>query len=117
MGINEQDIDVSISHITPAGTSVLEDLGASPEFQEKSKLVIRIRKTIDAMGLNQTQAAREMGIKQPEYSNMLRGKLHVFSRERLETCLQRLGHDITVTVSPRHDGPGIRRIEVQSEAA
>lgn len=93
-------------HITPAGTSVLDDLPLDPAFVVKAKLAIRIQKSIAEMDLTQREAAARMGITQPKLSLIARGKLDDISQAKLETCLRALGHDIEIAVGPRHDGVG-----------
>lgn len=93
-------------HITPAGTSVLDDLPLDPAFVVKAKLAIRIQKSIAEMDLTQREAAARMGITQPKLSLIARGKLDDISQAKLETCLRALGHNIEIAVGPRHDGVG-----------
>ena len=98
-------------HITPAGRSVLDDLKLNPGFVVKAKLAIRILKTIKELGLTQREAARRMPITQPRLSSISRGKLDEVSQEKLEECLQALGHDIEIRVGPRREGIGILRVQ------
>ena len=93
-------------HVTPAGTSVLDELGLDPAFVVKAKLAIRIQKSIGEMQLTQREAAARMGITQPKLSLIVRGKLDDISQARLEACLRALGHDIEIAIRPRHDGVG-----------
>ena len=101
---------MTIGHTTPAGTSVLDDLGLDPGFIVKSKLAIRIGKTVEELGLNQRDAALRMGISQPKLSQLTRGKFEGLSQSKLEECLVALGHDITISISSRHEGTGTRRV-------
>jgi predicted XRE-type DNA-binding protein len=76
---------------TPAGVSVLDDLGLDPAFVVKAKLAIRIHLTINELGLNQRDAARRMGISQPKLSQLRRGKFEGLSQAELEDYLVALG--------------------------
>jgi predicted XRE-type DNA-binding protein len=105
-----QSIDVAIRHVTRADGNVLRDLGLDVARAEKAELALRILKTVQDLGLTQTEAAQRMGIKQPRYSKIASGKLEEISRARLEDCLQRLGHDLVLVVKPRHEGVGTRVI-------
>lgn len=98
-------------HRTPAGTSVLDDLGRDPGFIVKAKLAIRIQLTVQELGLNQRDAARLMGISQPKLSQLTRGRFEGLSQAKLEECLVALGHDVITHVGPRHEGTGVRRVE------
>jgi len=53
----------------------------------KADLARVVRKTIRDRGLTQTEAADLLGVKQPDVSDLVRGKLARFSIERLERFL------------------------------
>ena len=97
---------MSEGHRTPAGKNVLEELEVDAGFIAKSTLAIRIMKTIQELGLTQRQAAKRMPITQPRVSAISRGKLDDISQEKLQECLQALGHDVEIRVGPRRDGIG-----------
>jgi predicted XRE-type DNA-binding protein len=101
---------VTQNHVTPAGTSVLDELGLDTGFVVKAKLAIRIQKSIAEMGLTQREAAARMPITQPKLSLLTRGKLDDISQAKLEECLRALGHDIEISISPRHEGAGEVRV-------
>ena len=108
---------MTLTYTTPAGTSVLDDLGLDPGFIVKAKLALRIQLTVGELGLNQRDAARRMGISQPRLSQLTRGKFEGLSQAKLEECLVALGHDVITNIGPRHDGVGARRVEEVREAA
>ena len=107
---------MTIAYSTPAGISVLDDLGLDRGFTIKAKLAIRIQKTVEELGLNQRDAARQMGISQPKLSQLTRGKFEGLSQAKLEECLVALGHDVIINIGPRHAGIGERRVEEQAYA-
>lgn len=83
--------------------NVFEDM-SMPEAQErlaKAELARVIRKAIDARGLTQVEAAQLLGLKQPDVSDLVRGKLARFSRERLERFLNALDLEVRVQVGPK----------------
>lgn len=102
---------MSEGHRTPAGKNVLEELDLDAGFVAKSKLAIRVLKTIKELGLTQREAAKRMPITQPRLSAISRGKLDDISQEKLEECLQVLGHDIEIRVGPRREGIGTLRVQ------
>jgi len=53
---------------------------------------------LESKGLTQTEAAKRMGLKQPDLSAVLNGKFKGFSAERLARCLSALGGDVRLTV-------------------
>lgn len=84
--------------------NVFEDLGFpdAEEHLEKAKLVLAIQRAIEEEGLSQADAAKRLGIDQPQVSRMLRGNFRGYSVHRLYKFLNTFGHDVVVTVSPRH---------------
>lgn len=83
--------------------NVFADLGL-PDAQEmlvKADLAIEINKLIKAKKLNQTQAAKLLGIDQPKISALNSGRLSGFSLERLFRFLNILDKDITIKVSTK----------------
>jgi len=103
---------IGIGYTVPAGESVLDHLGRSPSFAAKAKLAVIIARTIEELGLTQRQVQQRTGIPQARISEICRGKLKDISRERLEDCLQQLGHDVIITIATnRHDGVGELRVE------
>jgi predicted XRE-type DNA-binding protein len=69
--------------------NVFEDMGMqdAEERLAKADLARVVRKTIRDRGLTQTEAADLLGVKQPDVSDLVRGKLPRFSMERLERFL------------------------------
>jgi predicted XRE-type DNA-binding protein len=98
------------NHVTPAGASVLDELGLDTGYVVKAKLAIRIQRSIAEMGLTQREAAARMPISQPKLSLLTRGKLDDISQSKLEDCLRALGHDIEIGISARHGGTGQVRV-------
>ena len=97
-------------HVTQAGQSVLDELGLDQGFLVKAKLAQRLARSIVEMGLSQREAAALLPIAQPKLSLITRGKLDDISQTKLEECLRALGHDIEISISPRHEGAGEVRV-------
>src|SRR5215212_88069 len=83
--------------------NVFEDLGlANPgERLAKAELARVIRKIVRERGLTQAEAASLLGVKQPDVSDLMRGKLARFSMERLERFLNALDMEVRIQVGPR----------------
>ena len=64
----------------------------------KARLVSRIQDRIDERKLSQTEAAKLMGLAQPDLSKILRGRFRGYSVERLMRGLSSLGSDIEIVV-------------------
>lgn len=88
--------------ITKSSGNVYADLGIknSEEHALKAELVRRIAFQLQSEGLSQTEAAKRLGIAQPDVSRMLRGHFQQFSTERLMRFLLALGHDVEIVVKP-----------------
>jgi predicted XRE-type DNA-binding protein len=89
--------------VTTSSGNVFADLGL-PDPEErlaKAELVRGIRKIVTARGLTQREVGGLFGIAQPDVSDLFRGKLARFSRERIERFLVALDMDIEIRVTPR----------------
>jgi len=83
---------------------VFEDLGFPKE--EAAHLLIRadlmhqLKRVIDARRLTQKDAAKTLGVSQPRISDLVRGRIDLFS---IDTLVEMLTHlDVAVTVTTRH---------------
>lgn len=81
--------------LTRSSGSVFRDLGFSPEEAEhlkvRSDLMLSLQKVIAARGLKQGQAAELLGVTQPRVSDLMRGRIDLFSTDALIDMLARLG--------------------------
>ncbi len=93
---NQPDHEVSSSNLF--ADSGLEN---ADEHLLKARLVSRIQDRIDERQLSQTEAAKQMGLAQPDLSNILRGRFRGYSVERLMRGLSSLGSDIEIVVRTR----------------
>ena len=73
--------------ITPSSGNVFTDLGFNEEEAEhlriRSTLMIEVRKLIEERKLTQAGAAKLMGVTQPRISDLVRGKIDLFSIDAL----------------------------------
>ncbi len=94
--------------------NVFADLGL-PEAEAhllKAKLVTRIDKIIRQRGLKQVEAAKLLGLSQPDVSRLLRGSFEEFSMERLLRLLTALGRDVEIVIrEPRSQRQGRLNVE------
>ncbi len=81
--------------IARSSGNVFRDLGFSREEAENLKaradLMIELTKIIEAAGLTQTDAAALLGVTQPRISDLVRGKIELFSIDALVDMLARAG--------------------------
>ncbi|MBA3898168.1 MAG: XRE family transcriptional regulator [Sphingomonadaceae bacterium] len=103
---------MAVRNVTRAEGNIFADLGLSNpgERQAKARLVAVMLRSMRELGLNQTAAARRMGIPQPKLSNMLRGRMEGVSEAKIAECLRMLGHDVDYKVGKRHEGVGQARV-------
>ena len=86
--------------VTRGSSNIFADLGLpnADEHMIKAHVVTFIGKRIEQLGLTQQAAAKRMGVKQPDVSNILRGRFEGFSLERLLGFVRALGSDIEIKV-------------------
>lgn len=93
------------TRVTVSSGNVFEDLGFSLEEAENLKvravLMVSLRQIIDDAGITQAQAAEAFGVTQPRVSDLVRGKIELFSIDTLVNMLAAAGHHVAVSVEPR----------------
>ena len=86
-----------------ASENIFADLGR-PDAEAhyvKAQLVFQMQQIMKARKLSQTAAANLMGIKQPDVSNLLRGRFRGYSIDRILSFLQALDQDIEILIKPK----------------
>jgi len=78
----------------------------------KAGLVVQLGLLIKARKLTQTAAAKRLGVKQPDLSNILRGRFRGYSVERLMRMLTVFEQDIDIMVRPHKKAGKAGRIAV-----
>ena len=78
----------------------------------KAELVTRIDQILRKRRLTQTQAAKLLGLSQPDVSRLLRGDFRDYSVERLLRLLTALGRDVEIVIrEPRKARQGRLSVE------
>jgi predicted XRE-type DNA-binding protein len=92
--------------------NVFADLGLAEaeQLKIKSGLVVEITRAVRRLGLKQEEAGRRMGISQGKVSGMMRGDFSNLSEQKLMECLNRLGYDIEIKLTPAADSVGHRSL-------
>lgn len=87
--------------IIPSTGDVFRDLGfsesESKSLRLRSKLMLQLRDVIDRAGLTQAAAAEMFHVSQPRVSDLVRGKIHLFSLDTLVDMLGNAGIDVEVS--------------------
>ncbi len=80
--------------------NVFADLGLpnAEDLSLQAELTRRVYLRIKEMGLTQVQAAKRLGLKQPDVSRLMGGRHTGFSAERLFRALTALDEDIEIIV-------------------
>jgi predicted XRE-type DNA-binding protein len=67
----------------------------------RADLMIQLQKLITSRGLKQKSAAKVLGVTQPRVSDLLRGRIDLFSTDALIDVLARLDAQVRATVKVR----------------
>ena len=101
--------------VTKSSGNVFADLGVPDAEQHliKAEIVIGIAARIKDRGLTQVEAARKIGLSQPDVSKLLRGNFAGFTLDRLFAFLCALGSDVSIRVAaPKTKKEGHLRLEM-----
>jgi predicted XRE-type DNA-binding protein len=92
----------NVVRVTPSTGNVFRDLGFSNEESEhllvRADLLIQLQKAIASKGLKQAEAAKVLRVTQPRISDLLRGRIDLFSTDALIDMLARLGVGVRLVV-------------------
>ena len=92
----------STVRVTPSTGNVFRDLGFSKEESEhllvRADLLIQVQKAIASRGLKQAEAAKMLRVTQPRVSDLLRGRIDLFSTDALIDMLAKLGVAVRLVV-------------------
>lgn len=85
--------------------NVFTDLGFPKEEAAhlliRADLMIQLKKLIEERGLTQKHAAEVLGVTQPRISDLVRGRIDLFSIDTLVEMLTRLGVAVTLKTKRR----------------
>ena len=94
--------------VIPSSGNVFTDLGFREEEAEhlriRSTLMSALSQVIQDRDLTQAAAAELFGVTQPRISNLVRGKIDLFSIDTLIDMLARCGMHVDVVLSPVRRG-------------
>jgi predicted XRE-type DNA-binding protein len=94
--------------VTQSSGNVFRDLGFPAEEAEhllvRSDLMIKIQKLIVARRLKQAELAKILRVTQPRVSDLLRGRIDLFSTDALIDMLARMGVRVRLVLKPSRRG-------------
>ena len=96
------DIDTSITHITPENGNIFKDLGFKPaeatKLKIKAQLMCQISEWINEKKLKQEEASNLLHVTRPRVSDVMCGKTGKFTIDALVDMLEKTGKHVTVHV-------------------
>lgn len=88
--------------MTRSSGNVFKDVGFSAEEAEylkiRSSMMARLREVVTSRGLTQADAAALFGVTQPRVSDLVRGKIDLFSIDTLIDMLSHAGIKVKFTL-------------------
>jgi predicted XRE-type DNA-binding protein len=97
--------------LTRSSGNVFRDLGFSGDEAEylkvRAELMLNLQKVITLRGLKQAEAARILSVTQPRVSDLMRGRIDLFSIDTLIDMLARLGVRTRIAFQPRRHRVGV----------
>jgi predicted XRE-type DNA-binding protein len=78
--------------------AIEDDPAVAENLKLRSSLMIELKRHIKREGWTQVQAAKAFGVTQPRISNLLRGKINVFSLDLLVKMAAAAGLRVTMRV-------------------
>jgi predicted XRE-type DNA-binding protein len=90
--------------------NVFSDVGLphAEDQQVKAELTRQLHNRIKSLGLTQVQAAKRLGLKQPDVSKLMRGRFTGFSADRLIALLNAVRVDVDIVIRPHEEDNGRR---------
>ena len=112
-------LDGAAIEVEASSGNVFADLGLPhpDERLAKAELVRVVRSAIKGNGWTQRKAATVLGIAESDMSDLMRGKLSRFSRERIDRFLNALDFEVEIRVRHRQAPGGHAGISVVFEPA
>lgn len=99
------------TRVTRSPGNVFRDLGFSTDESEhlrvRSDLMISVQKAIASRRLTQSEIADLLGVTQPRVSDLVRGRLDLFSIETLIDMLAHLGIRVKLVLHPPRKRAGV----------
>jgi len=94
--------------MTRSSGNVFRDVGFAPGEAEhllvRADLMIKVQKLIDSKQLSQAELAKSLRISRPRVSDLLRGRIDLFSTDTLIDILARLGVRVRLVLKPSRHG-------------
>ena len=90
--------------ITKGSANVFEDLGFSAQESQnlllRSQTMVALVQWFEASGMTQVQAANSLGVTQPRFNQLLKGKIRIFSLDALVNMATSAGMRVGLSIRP-----------------
>jgi len=93
--VKHQSAPVSKERFTSVWDAIEDTPRAAASMKVRSELMIKLQETLRRQKLTQVQAAKLLGVTQPRVSDLMRGKIELFSMEMLIDMLTQVGVKVT----------------------
>ena len=94
--------------LTNSAGNVFDDLGfpaaEAENLRIRSDLMVHLINVIESRGLTQLDAAKILGVTQPRVSDLVCGKIDLFTIDMLVKMLALAGAHVSLTVAPASRG-------------
>jgi predicted XRE-type DNA-binding protein len=103
--------------VTAGSGNVFADIGLPDAETElvKAQLTRQISKHIAGLGLTQTNAAKRLGVSQPDVSRLIKNRPTGFSTDRLLAMLNALDLDVDIVLRPTKSARRAARVRIIEE--
>lgn len=108
-----------MSNIEKSTGNVYEDIDRpdAAGMKIKARLATEIMSLVRQKFTSQSEAARCMGIPQPKLSNLLRGNFSGISEAKMIECLNRLGNNVEIVITPARSAIGATSVVCASRTS
>ena len=89
-----------LQHVEAAAWQRILSTEESEHLLVRADLLIQVQKAIASKGLKPAEAAKVLRVTQPRISDLLRGRIDLFSTDALIDMLARLGVGVPLVVKP-----------------
>ncbi|MFT6600762.1 MAG: putative XRE-type DNA-binding protein [Alloalcanivorax sp.] len=79
--------------------AIEDDPATAENLKLRSALMMALKRHIKTQGWSQTEAARRLGVTQPRISDLMRGKIHLFSLDTLVNLVVAAGLHVEMHVA------------------
>ena len=91
--------------ITIGSANVFADLGFGPQESQnlllRSQTMVALVQWFNASGLTQASAAKTLGVTQPRFNQLLKGKIEIFSLDALVNMATSAGMRVGLSIRPQ----------------